>query len=774
MAVAKVVWGIDIGRCALKALKVRQTEGDKLEAIALDYIEHPKMLSQPDADAPALIRSALETFFSRNDLTGTAVVVGVPGRDTLARITKLPPVEPKKIPDIVRFEASQVIPFDIDEVIWDYQTFSSPDSPDVEVGIFAMKRELVRQHLAYFAEARIDPIAVQAGPLALYNAMMYDGQCEGEATVLLDIGAENTDLIVAAENGLWTRTIPLGGNNFTEALVKAFKLSFGKAESLKRTAATSKYARQIFQAMRPVFAELVSEVQRSIGFYSSTHRDVRLQKVVGVGNAFKLPGLQKFLQQNLGLEVVRPGHFNKLAASSAANASQFIEHLLSFGVAYGLALQGLGLAKITSNLLPPEIAKQIVWRKKRLAFAAAAACLWLASGMIWGRYLHDARTLEEAMGRAASVPRSLKYNQAKAMLASLQDTLPPRQYAATVAAIAKGFADEYNKLSTRGGAEEKKRQDIIGLQTDKILWPRIVHLIHSCLPRPQEDLAKAASPREYLQAVKAGGSLLARQNRREIFIEHLEAEYTEDIVRSLEQEASRRTTASPELAARRFGRRRARRAEQVRAEPKPGFVIRLQVRTPYVAGQRSGAIFVYDKLIQALRSKAREPGRGFYLDLDQIEPIVDEWKYGAGEAGPTPSYGRPSRSFGGGVGDVPSAAYPGRFPRGPAVPGYTGDGVGYTRRGTEYGGRYGDGVYRPYRPSPTGGLERRPAVPTAARSEGLKDPLTGESMADDLVCLVVFGVVLGEPPAEEATAAGQAPKAAARAVPAARIRPGAS
>ena len=74
---------------------------------------------------------------------------------------------------------------------------------------------------------------------------------------------------------MWTRTIQIGGNNFTEALVRAFKLSFPKAEQHKRTAASSKYARQIFQAMRPVFADLVQEIQRCIGFYTSLHRETR-------------------------------------------------------------------------------------------------------------------------------------------------------------------------------------------------------------------------------------------------------------------------------------------------------------------------------------------------------------------------------------------------------------------------------------------------------------------------------------------------------------------
>ena len=48
-------------------------------------------------------------------------------------------------------------------------------------------------------------------------------------------------------------------------------------------AATSKYARQIFQAMRPIFADLVAEIQRSIGFYSSVHRDSRIAKVLALG-----------------------------------------------------------------------------------------------------------------------------------------------------------------------------------------------------------------------------------------------------------------------------------------------------------------------------------------------------------------------------------------------------------------------------------------------------------------------------------------------------------
>ncbi|MHC4236522.1 MAG: type IV pilus assembly protein PilM, partial [Planctomycetota bacterium] len=393
MAGGQAVWGIDVGKCALKAVRLRAADDEKVELLASDYIAHAKILSQPDANRDELVANALEKFLSRNDITSDQVVVAVPGQHTLARFSKLPPVDDKKIPEIVRYEADQQIPFDIDEVIWDFQTFKEEESPELEVGIFAMKRELIREYLMHFENAGIEPIVVQAAPLALYNTVAFDGLLGDDTTTLLDIGAENTDLVVCTPHSLWTRTIPLGGNNFTEALVKSFKLSFSKAENLKQSAASSKYARQIFQAMRPIFADLVQELQRSIGFYTSTHREAKISKCLAMGNAFKLPGLQKYLQQNLSITVERPDSFKMIHPSAAVNAPQFAEQLLSFGVAYGLAIQGLGLGRISSSLLPAEIAKQAVWRKKRPFFGAAAACLLLAAGVVWMRQTWDMNAL---------------------------------------------------------------------------------------------------------------------------------------------------------------------------------------------------------------------------------------------------------------------------------------------------------------------------------------------------------------------------------------------
>src|SRR5437879_5989565 len=114
------VWGIDLGQCALKALRLENING-KITATAFDYVEHPKILSQPDADPDQLTREALEKFLSRNPIKGDIVAISVPGQSGLARFVKLPPVEEKKIADIARFEAKQQIPFPLDEVVRHFQ-----------------------------------------------------------------------------------------------------------------------------------------------------------------------------------------------------------------------------------------------------------------------------------------------------------------------------------------------------------------------------------------------------------------------------------------------------------------------------------------------------------------------------------------------------------------------------------------------------------------------------------------------------------------------------
>src|SRR5829696_3838960 len=103
MAENRGVWGIDIGQVGLKALRLRREEGsDQIIADAFDYVQHPKILSQPDAIPEQLIPQALEKFLERNDVKRDKIAISVSGQNALARFIQLPPVESSKISEIVK------------------------------------------------------------------------------------------------------------------------------------------------------------------------------------------------------------------------------------------------------------------------------------------------------------------------------------------------------------------------------------------------------------------------------------------------------------------------------------------------------------------------------------------------------------------------------------------------------------------------------------------------------------------------------------------------
>ena len=470
------VWGIDIGQCALKALRCRaHDDDDKVIAEAFDYIEYPKILSQPGSDPAELIGEALKQFLSRNAVWGDRVAVSLPGQAGLARFIKLPPVEAKKIPDIVRYEARQQIPFDLNDVIWDYQRMGGGSveegfALETEVGLFAMKRDAVFRALDPFVKAGIEVDIVQLAPEVLYNflrfdqlgvlpsAEEYDPENPPESVVIVSLGTDATDLVISNGFRVWQRSIPLGGSHFTKALTKELKLTFAKAEHLKRNAATAADPKVLFQAMKSVFNDLLTELQRSLSYFSNLERAAKIGRIVALGNAMKLPGLRRYLSQSLGYEIEKLETFRKLTGAQVISAPSFRENLLSFAVPYGLALQGLGKGAVHTNLLPKEIVlDRLVDRKKPWAVAAAALLL-LGCSISYAAYALALNKVDAG-----------RWKDAEAQATQLNGT-------------AGRLKSDYEQAQNEFADTNKIGQHLVGNVEGRIRWLELLKAVNSCLP----------------------------------------------------------------------------------------------------------------------------------------------------------------------------------------------------------------------------------------------------------------------------------------------------
>lgn len=488
-------WGIEVGSNAIKAVNLIR-EGGEVYLNEYDVIPFNKVLTTPDLNVDEAVQVGLDEFMSRHSVSRSTVLVSVPGNvRAFSRVAQLPPVDPKRIAAIVNFEAQQQIPFPIDQVEWDYQVFQQSDSPDVSVCIVAIPKDRIGQFLSNYHAVRMRVDGVNLSPLAVYNAFAYDLNVTPDTPgfILMDIGTTCTDVIIVERGKIWHRPLAIGGNHFTDALVRSFKLSFPKAERLKREASTSKYARQVFQAMRPVFSDLVQEMQRSLGFYQSINRDAKITKLIGVGSTFRLPGMQKFLKQQLQMEVIRCDGFKRISAEGKQEAD-FADNAINLATAYGLALQGLDLERIDTNLLPRHVIKQRVWKAKQ-PWMIAAASVVLASGVAaYMKLDHDRGVYNE------------KYSVAD-------------KRAQDVRKKAQGYLAEWNTL--QGKSDPRQQIENLRRILDyRDVWPRIM-----------QDVSEAAmSLTPQRETIASDYKMLSSANipvglRRRIYINELNARY---------------------------------------------------------------------------------------------------------------------------------------------------------------------------------------------------------------------------------------------------------
>lgn len=375
------VWGIDIGKAALKAVKLAKTK-DGFEVQAVDYFPYP--VEEDEDERQEHVSDAVRKFLTKHKLRGEEIVVSIPGLHAFSRFIHLPPVDKSKLGMMVRLEAQQQIPFPIEEVNWDFLKIEREydEHEEIEIGIFATRTELIDGFLGDLKEAGLYPDTITVAPLAAYNFIRANVPDQEGGTILLDIGAEHTDLVIYDGERFWLRNLRIAGNEITKALADRFKIPFAEAEKLKKSSAKSQQAKKIFSSMEPVLKDLIGEIHRSVGFFKSQAEGLEIERVILVGDGARLRNLPAFLKKQLNYEVKRAPEFSgQFVFADDVDPSPMDEHHLAFTVALGLALQGTQSAKCAINLAPQQ--QQIQAKlKKKVPFALVTAVVaWVAFGL---------------------------------------------------------------------------------------------------------------------------------------------------------------------------------------------------------------------------------------------------------------------------------------------------------------------------------------------------------------------------------------------------------
>jgi Tfp pilus assembly PilM family ATPase len=321
---ARSAWGLDVGRNALKAVRLTLAEDGRVTCDALDAVEYERPLSQPDADADSLIREALKTLTGRQPLKDAPVCLGMQGQELFTRFFKTPPVDRKRLDDLVQYEARNQIPFDLDLFCWGYHILGSPslrteDFAEFPIAVLAIKKSTIAQRLAACSDAGLKVDWVQADSVALHNFLVYDRLSPNEASgprpangqaaidqgtsepadelvATFDIGGDTSNFLVSGREFLWLRNFTFGGNDITKAMLRELKLTFAQAEALKRNPPAAPRLWRMYQAVEQSLEQFTTQALHSIRCYDNLYANRPITRVMLHGNACRLHGLQRALR----------------------------------------------------------------------------------------------------------------------------------------------------------------------------------------------------------------------------------------------------------------------------------------------------------------------------------------------------------------------------------------------------------------------------------------------------------------------------------------------
>lgn len=325
----KLTVGLDVGSGLVKAVVIDHSTGTpELTKVVLTPLNDTAIVDGEVMDH-AIVADAIRQTMSSVGGKAKQVVAAVGGRDVIVKKLSMERVKEAQARELMRWEAEQHVPFDMDSVELDFQVLDPDgDGLDMNVLLVAAKRDLVESRQSLLQEAGTQASIIDVDAFALHNAfgLNYPDAMNG-SIALLNIGNDLTNLNILDDGvPVLTRDIGVGTRRFREDLQREQGVSADDAESMLRSPDRHP-ALDNTLVMRG--EELANGVERAVTFLMTSSRNFSPVRAVYVcGGGARIPGLLGWLGERLRVPVeaanalarvtVRDGAFEFLSPDEIA------------------------------------------------------------------------------------------------------------------------------------------------------------------------------------------------------------------------------------------------------------------------------------------------------------------------------------------------------------------------------------------------------------------------------------------------------------------------
>ncbi|MFZ4758432.1 MAG: pilus assembly protein PilM [Burkholderiaceae bacterium] len=338
--------GVDVSASNVKLVElVSGTKaGMRLERYAIEPIERGAIVDG-NIEKPEAVADALTRAIRRTGTKTKLVAMALPSSAVISKRITLPPGLMEEDYEIqVETEASQYIPFSIDEVNLDFQILGpAQQSEDVEVLLAASRKEKVDDRVAIAEMAGLRPIVIDVEPYAARAAIDHvtgylPNHGDGMILAVFDIGQQATNLTVVL-NGqtLFERDQSFGGSQLTQDIVRLYGLTLEEAELKKKSGdLPDNYQSEL---LAPFIEQGATEVARSLQFFYTSTPYTRVDRIFLAGGCAVTAGFAEAVAERTQVPTEIMSPFQGMEVAGGIRERQLRLDAPALMVGCGLAMR---------------------------------------------------------------------------------------------------------------------------------------------------------------------------------------------------------------------------------------------------------------------------------------------------------------------------------------------------------------------------------------------------------------------------------------------------
>lgn len=343
------LFGVDISMSAVKMVELSQAakqNGYTLECYIIEPLPQDAVIDGNINNLDA-VSDSLQRAWQRMGSRLKNISLAMPAAAVITKLIQLPSgLSEDELEFQVESEASQYIPFALEEVNLDFQVLgaSSGNTDEIEVLLAASRKANVEDRVAAAQAAGLKAVVVDVESYAEEAAFGLVGQqlpdlTTDQCVALVDIGAGVMNLNVLRDGkSIYMRDQPIGGAMLTQQIAHYFGLSWAEAEAAKLTGRLPEQYQS--EVLAPFLANVANEVARALQFFfSSMPQFTEISHIILAGGCAALSGLNEKIASRTQINTLIANPFFCMQSAGKIKQDQLQLDAPALMIACGLALR---------------------------------------------------------------------------------------------------------------------------------------------------------------------------------------------------------------------------------------------------------------------------------------------------------------------------------------------------------------------------------------------------------------------------------------------------